>query len=36
MSNGIGLNSDGHEFRCDCENFDCGLALYLIKESEDE
>tara|TARA_B100000767_G_C19247186_1_gene321677 strand:+ start:83 stop:262 length:180 start_codon:yes stop_codon:yes gene_type:complete len=29
----IGLNSDGHEFRCDC---DCdGLTLNL-KESEDE
>jgi hypothetical protein len=28
VEDGIGLNSDGHEFRCDCD-IDCGLSLYV-------
>ena len=35
VDDGRGLNSDGHEFRCDCNCHCDGLSLNL-KENEDE
>ena len=35
FNNGKGLNSDGHEFRCDCNSYCDGLTLNL-KENENE